>query len=86
MESLLERVTAMQQLECALPPSLQQLLRDCPLPGSTPLEIHGARALGFLLNDEYLFHGARYVLDPARDVLVREDVRTWLALRQAQLN
>lgn len=60
-------------------PTLQRLLRECPLPGTAPLEIHGASAFGNLPDEEFLFQGFRYVLDAARDVLVREDVYAWLA-------
>lgn len=39
-----------------------------------PLEIHGARTLGYGVGDDCRLLGFRYVLDVARDVLVREDV------------
>ena len=68
----------MQAFTHTLPPSLQQLLQECPLPGKAPLEIHGASALGYEPGDNYLFQGYRYVLDAARDVLVREDVDSWI--------
>ncbi|WGG52420.1 hypothetical protein [Rugamonas sp. DEMB1] len=42
------------------------------------MEIHGASALGYEPGDNYLFQGYRYVLDAARDVLVREDVDSWI--------
>ncbi|MBA5690476.1 hypothetical protein [Rugamonas apoptosis] len=63
-------------------PSLQQLLRECPLSGAAPVEIHGARALGCNPNDDFLFQGFKYVLDANRDVLVREDIHRWIQARR----
>lgn len=60
----------------------QQLLQACPLPATAPFEIHGARDRGCQPADDYLFQGFRYVLDVARDVLVREDVFTWIMSQQ----
>lgn len=67
-------------------PSLQQLLRECPLSGAAPVEIHGARALGCDPNDDFLFQGFKYVLDASRDVLVREDIHRWILARRRTLN
>ncbi|MGZ3238897.1 MAG: hypothetical protein ACXWJK_00735 [Burkholderiaceae bacterium] len=58
------------------------LLQDCPLPATAPFEIHGARDRGCLPGSDYLYQGYRYVQDVVRDVLIREDVYTWLATRQ----
>jgi hypothetical protein len=58
------------------------LLQDCPLPATAPFEIHGARDRGCLPGGDYLYQGYRYVQDVVRDVLIREDVYTWLATRQ----
>lgn len=66
--------------------SLQQLLQECPLPGTAPVEIHGARALGCRPEDPFMFQGFRYVLDVARDVLVREDIQSWLSTHRKTLN
>lgn len=63
-------------------PTLQQLLRECPLSGAAPVEIHGARALGCDPNDDFLFQGFKYVLDASRDVLVREDIHRWILARR----
>jgi hypothetical protein len=68
----------MQTTQTAFPPALQQLLRECPLPGTAPFEIHGARDRGCAPGSDYLFQGFRYVQIPSRDVLVREDVNSWL--------
>jgi hypothetical protein len=57
------------------------LLQDCPLPATAPFEIHGARDRGCLPGGDYLYQGYRYVQDVVRDVLIREDVYTWLASR-----
>ncbi|MES2116706.1 MAG: hypothetical protein V4578_16215 [Pseudomonadota bacterium] len=67
-------------------PTLQQLLRECPLSGAAPVEIHGARALGCSPNDDFLFQGFKYVLDTNRDVLVREDIHRWILARRRTLN
>lgn len=67
-------------------PTLQQLLRECPLSGAAPVEIHGATALGCAPEDEFLFQGYKYVLDAARDVLVREDIQRWIQARRRTLN
>lgn len=56
-----------------------RLLRDCPLPATAPFEIHGALDRGCLPGGDYLFQGFRYVQDVVRDVLIREDVYSWLA-------
>lgn len=72
----------MQTAKAILHPSRLQLLRDCPLPGKAPFEIHGARDRGCASGGDYLFQGFRYVPSVRRDVLVREDVNTWLAKRQ----
>ncbi|WP_295998761.1 hypothetical protein [Rugamonas sp.] len=62
--------------------AMLQLLSECPLPGMAPLEIHGAKALGYAPQEDYLFHGHKYVLDAERDVLVREDVYSWIISRR----
>ena len=54
-------------------------LQDCPLPASAPFEIHGALDRGCQPGSDYLFQGYRYVQDVVRDVLIREDVYSWLA-------
>ncbi len=72
----------MQPDQRVLPPTQQQLLQECPLPGAAPFEIHGARDRGCHPAEDYLFHGFRYVLDVARDVLIREDVNTWIAAQR----
>ncbi len=69
----------MHSAQRVLQPIQQQLLQNCPLPGSAPFEIHGARDRGCEPADDYLFQGFRYVVDAARDVLIREDVKTWIA-------
>jgi hypothetical protein len=58
------------------------LLQECPLPATAPFEIHGARDRGCLPDGDYLYQGYRYIQDVLRDVLIREDVYTWLASRQ----
>jgi hypothetical protein len=65
--------------------AMLQLLRECPLPGMAPLEIHGAKALGYEPQDDYLFQGHKYVLDAERDVLVREDVNSWIISRRKKV-
>lgn len=55
------------------------ILQDCPLPAIVPLEIHGGRDRGCTPGDDYLFQGYRYLYDADRDVLVREDVKRWIA-------
>jgi hypothetical protein len=57
-------------------------LHDCPLPATAPFEIHGARDRGCLPGSDYLYQGYRYVQDVVRDVLIREDVYTWLAAQR----
>jgi hypothetical protein len=72
----------MQTAQQLVQPTRQQLLRECPLPGTAPFEIHGARDLVVEPADDYLFQGFRYVLDVARDVLIREDVNSWIGARR----
>lgn len=59
-----------------------RLLQDCPLSATAPFEIHGARDRGCVPGGDYLFQGYRYVQDVVRDVLIREDVYTWLAAKK----
>ena len=56
------------------------------MPATAPFEIHGARARGCEPEEDYLFQGFRYVLDVTRDVLVREDVSSWIVSRKRKLN
>jgi hypothetical protein len=72
----------MQPAPHLLQSTRQQLLQNCPLSGAAPFEIHGARDRGCQPADDYLFQGFRYVLDVARDVLIREDVHTWITSQQ----
>jgi hypothetical protein len=65
-----------------LPNTRLHLLQECPLPASAPFEIHGARDRGCLPGSDYLYQGYRYVQDMVRDVLIREDVYSWLATKQ----
>ena len=60
-------------------PTMKQLLQKCPLPTTAPFEIHGARARGCQPGGDYLFQGFRYIHNNSRDVLVREDVNSWIA-------
>lgn len=76
----------MQTTQHDVLPTQQQLLQECPLPGTAPFEIHGAIARGCLPKDDYLFQGFRYVVDVERDVLVREDVNAWIVSRTKKLN
>lgn len=48
-------------------------------------EIHGASALGYEPGDNYLFQGRHYVLDAERDVLVREDVDSWIVSHRKKI-
>ncbi|MES2298873.1 MAG: hypothetical protein V4582_17645 [Pseudomonadota bacterium] len=68
----------MQSAQHQVQPSRLQLLQECPLPSSAPYEIHGAHDLLGGPGEDYLFQGFRYVLDAARDVLIREDVDSWI--------
>ncbi|CAN5162709.1 hypothetical protein BH11PSE11_BH11PSE11_17830 [soil metagenome] len=65
-----------------LNPTVQQLLRECPLPADAPFEIHGARDRGCAPGGDYLFQGFRYIQNQGRDVLIREDVNTWIVAHQ----
>ena len=69
----------MQSMQNESRPTLTQLLQECPLPATAPFEIHGARARGCQPGGDYLFQGFRYIQSSNRDVLVREDVNTWIA-------
>ena len=59
-----------------------QHLQQCPLPATAPFEIHGGRNRGCLPGDDYHFSGHRYLYDTQRDVLIREDVRSWMTSQQ----
>ncbi|HEY8098597.1 MAG TPA: hypothetical protein VIE65_21230 [Methylobacter sp.] len=74
----------MQSEPVILNSTRQKLLQDCPLPATAPFEIHGARDRGCPPGGDYLFQGYRYVQKLSRDVLVREDVDSWLAAHQHQ--
>ena len=68
-------------MQADIPTTLDQRanLQHCPLPAIVPLEIHGGRDRGCSPGDDYLFQGYRYLYDVDRDVLVREDVKDWIA-------
>jgi hypothetical protein len=68
--------------EVILPAKQQRLLKECPLPGTAPFVIHGARDRGCAPGGDYLFQGFRYVQIVTRDMLIREDVNSWLATQQ----
>jgi hypothetical protein len=72
----------MHNIDVVLPPDQQRLLKACPLPGTAPFVIHGARDRGCQPGGDYLFQGFRYVQVITRDVLIREDVNSWLAAHQ----
>ena len=65
-----------------LPAEQQRLLKICPLPGTAPFVIHGARDRGCPPGSDYLFQGFRYVQIVTRDMLIREDVNSWLAMQR----
>jgi hypothetical protein len=75
-------VIIMQATQALVLFAKEQHLQHCPLPATAPFEIHGGRDRGCLPGDDYLFQGHRYLYDIQRDVLVREDVRTWIASQQ----
>ena len=58
------------------------ILQHCPLPAIVPLEIHGGRSRGCIQGSDYLYQGYRYLYDADRDVLVREDVKHWIAAQR----
>ena len=74
----------MQSAQTVMHPTRKQLLLECPLPATAPFEIHGARDRGCLPGSDYLFQGFRYIQNISRDVLVREDVNTWITSHQHQ--
>lgn len=59
--------------------SYRQLVQQCPLSASAPFEIHGAWDRGWQPGDDYHYQGYRYIPGSEPDVLVREDVISWLA-------
>ena len=69
----------MHSIDVTLPPDEQRLLQVCPLSGTAPFVIHGARDRGCPPGGDYLFQGFRYVQVITRDMLIREDVNSWLA-------
>jgi len=72
----------MQQAQSLFPSIQPNSLQECPLPGAAPFEIHGGRDRGCAPGDVYLFQGHRYLYDDTRDVLVREDVSSWVATQR----
>ncbi|CAN5282238.1 hypothetical protein BH11PSE11_BH11PSE11_07560 [soil metagenome] len=72
----------MHRIHAKLPPDHQRLLQICPLPGNAPFVILGARDRGCQPGGDYLFQGFRYVQIVPRDILIREDVNSWLAAQQ----
>lgn len=68
----------MQQMSSSASTFQPRNLYACPLPGTAPFEIHGGRDRGCMPGDVYLFQGHRYLYDASRDVLIREDVCTWM--------
>lgn len=56
-------------------PSDRWLSRFFAQRAEAPLEIYGASDRGCPPGGDYLYQGCRYVRDPERDVLVREDLR-----------
>ncbi len=66
----------MLQAKSLFSANLRQFLLGLSRPDSAPFEIYGARDRGCRPGDDYRYQGFRYVQDPARDVLVREDVHS----------
>ena len=57
-------------------------LANCPLDRATPFEIHHVSQSQFSIArfaGGCSYNGQLYVYDNARDVLVRDDVRKWMA-------
>jgi hypothetical protein len=72
----------MEHNDATTTPNKRRLLQHCPLPSTAPFEIHGARDRGCAPGSDYLFQGFRYIPHSAEDVLIREDVNSWLMAQQ----
>jgi hypothetical protein len=65
----------MQTIHSRAPSDGRWLSRFFHHSAEAPLEIYGATDRGCSPGEDYLYQGFRYVRDPERDVLIREDLQ-----------